>query len=125
MIKAQILDLISGPLSEKRFRDRVSQTGLIRGKRYTSESVMELSQENVLNESAVIGCRGSSIPVGTAGETSKPQVRELEALSVEIRYDSDAGAVVDARSSAVSRVICIRVLRMPVSPRTDDGLYKD
>jgi uncharacterized protein with NAD-binding domain and iron-sulfur cluster len=48
-----VLDMISRPLSEKRFLDRVSQIGLIRGKWYTSESVAELSQENVLKASAI------------------------------------------------------------------------
>ncbi len=48
-----VLDMISRPLSEKRFLDRVSQIGLIRGKWYTSESVAEFGQENVLKASAI------------------------------------------------------------------------
>ena len=48
-----VLDMISRPLSEKSFLDRVSQIGLIRGKWYTSESVAELGQENVLKASAI------------------------------------------------------------------------
>ena len=36
-----VLDMISRPLSEKSFLDRVSQIGLMRGKWYTSESVAE------------------------------------------------------------------------------------
>ena len=48
-----VLDMISRPLSEKRFLDRVSQIGLIRGKWYTSESVAEMGQENVLKASAI------------------------------------------------------------------------
>ena len=48
-----VLDMISRPLSEKSFLDRVSQIGLIRGRWFTSESVAELGQENVLKASAI------------------------------------------------------------------------
>ena len=48
-----VLDMISRPLSEKSFLDRVSQLGLMRGKWFTSESVAELGQENVLKASAI------------------------------------------------------------------------
>lgn len=48
-----VLDMISRPLSEKKFLDQVSQIGLIRGKWYTSESVAEMGQENVLKASAI------------------------------------------------------------------------
>lgn len=109
-----VLDVISRPLSEKRFLDHVSQIGLIRGKWYISESVAELSQENVL--------KASAIPVyDLSGMTAKrissywlrsarpflsvlpgdlqtvfidPQVRELDALGVEIRYGSEVGGLV-------------------------------
>lgn len=37
-----VLDMISRPLSEKKFLDQVSQIGLIRGRWYTSESVAEM-----------------------------------------------------------------------------------
>jgi protoporphyrinogen oxidase len=108
-----VLDMISRPLSEKSFLDRVSQIGLIRGKWYTSESVAELSQENVLKASAIpvydlsamtakrIGSywlRGarpflSVLPGDLQTVFIDPQVRELEALGVEIRYDSDVAGV--------------------------------
>ena len=106
--------MISRPLSEKSFLDRVSQIGLIRGKWYTSESVAELGQENVLKASAIpvydlsamTAKRISSYWVRQAspflsvlpGDLQTvfidPQVRELEALGVEIRYDSDVSGVV-------------------------------
>jgi len=109
-----VLDMISRPLSEKSFLDRVSQIGLIRGKWYTSESVAELSQENVLKASAIpvydlsamTAKRISSYWVRAAspflsvlpGDLQTvfidPQVRELEELGVEIRYDSDVSGVV-------------------------------
>ena len=109
-----VLDMISRPLSEKSFLDRVSQIGLIRGKWYTSESVAELGQENVLKASAIpvydlsamTAKRISSYWVRRAspflsilpGDLQTvfidPQVRELEALGVEIRYDSDVSGVV-------------------------------
>jgi hypothetical protein len=48
-----VLDMISRPLSGRRFLDHISQIGLLRGKWYASESVAELSQENVLKASAI------------------------------------------------------------------------
>ena len=109
-----VLDIISRPLSEKRFLDHVSQIGQIRGKWYSSESVAQLGQENVL--------KASAIPVyDLSGMTAKriasywvrlaspflsvlpgdlqtvfidPQVRELERLGVEIRYGSDVSGLV-------------------------------
>ena len=104
-----ILDMISQPLSEKSFLDRVSQIGLLRGKWYVSESVAELGQENVLKASAIplydlsamTAKRVSSYWVRQASPLLSvlpgdlqtvfidPQVRELEALGVDIRYGSD------------------------------------
>ena len=109
-----VLDMISRPLSEKSLLDRVSQVGLFRGKWYVSESVAELSQENILKASAIpaydlsamtakrIGgywARGASpflsvLPGDLQSVFIDPQVRELEALGVEIRYDSDISSVV-------------------------------
>jgi zeta-carotene desaturase len=109
-----VLDMISRPLSEKSFLDRVSQIGLIRGKWYTSESVAEIGQENVLKASAIpvydlsamTAKRISSYWVRQAspflsilpGDLQTvfidPQVRELEALSVEIRYNCEVSGVV-------------------------------
>lgn len=108
-----VLDMISRPLSEKSFLDRVSQVGLIRGKWYTSESVAELGQENVLKASAIpfydlsamtakriasYWVRQASpflsiLPGDLQTVYIEPQVRELEALGVEIRYDSDVTGV--------------------------------
>jgi uncharacterized protein with NAD-binding domain and iron-sulfur cluster len=104
-----VLDMISRPLSEKAFLDRVSQIGLIRGKWYTSESVAEFGQETVLKASAIPVYDLSAM---TAKRVSgywtrqgrpflsvlpgdlqtvfiDPQVRELESLRVDIRYHSD------------------------------------
>ena len=109
-----VLDMISRPLSDKRFLDRVSQIGLIRGKWYTSESVAEMGQENVLKASAIPVYDLSAMTAKRiAGYWVKqaspflsilpgdlqtvfidPQVRELEALGVEIRYDSEVCDVV-------------------------------
>ncbi len=109
-----VLDMISRPLSEKRFLDRVSQIGLIRGKWYTSESVAEMGQENVLKASAIpvydlsamTAKRIASYWVKQAspflsilpGDLQTvfidPQVRELEELGVEIRYDCEVINVV-------------------------------
>ncbi len=109
-----VLDMISRPLSEKSFLDRVSQIGLMRGKWFTSESVAELGQENVLKASAIpvydlsamTAKRISSywlrqpspllsiLPGDLQTVFIDPQVRELEALGVEIRYDSDVSGVV-------------------------------
>jgi protoporphyrinogen oxidase len=109
-----VLDMISRPLSEKSFLDRVSQIGLMRGKWFTSESVAELGQENVLKASAIPvydlsamtskriasywlrqGDPFLSILPGDLQTTFiDPQVRELEALGVEVRYGSDVNGVV-------------------------------
>src|SRR5215475_15534347 len=109
-----VLDMISRPLSEKRFLDRVSQIGLMRGKWYISESVAELSQENVLKASAIPAYDLSAmtakriasywvrqaspllsvLPGDLQTVFIDPQVRELETLGVEIRYDSDVSGVV-------------------------------
>lgn len=109
-----VLDMISRPLSEKRFLDRVSQIGLIRGKWYTSDSVAEMGQENVLKASAIpvydlsamtakriagYWVRQASpflsiLPGDLQTVFIDPQVRELEALGVEIRYDSEVSGVV-------------------------------
>ena len=104
-----VLDMISRPLSEKSFLDRVSQIGLIRGKWYTSESVAEMGQENILKASAIPVYDLSAMTAKRiAGYWAKqaspflsilpgdlqtvfidPQVRELEAQGVEICYDSE------------------------------------
>jgi protoporphyrinogen oxidase len=108
-----VLDMISRPLSDKRFLDRVSQIGLIRGKWYASEAVAELGQENVLKASAIpvydlsamTAKRISSYWVRSAnpflsvlpGDLQTvfidPQTRELETLGVEIRYGSEVNGV--------------------------------
>jgi hypothetical protein len=109
-----VLDMISRPLSEKSFLDRVSQIGLIRGKWYTSESVAELGQENVLKASAIpvydlsamtakriagYWLRQASpflsiLPGDLQTVFIDPQLHELETLGVEIRYDSEVCEVV-------------------------------
>ena len=109
-----VVDIISRPLSEKKFLDRVSQIGLIRGKWYTSESVAEMGQENVLKASAIpvydlsamtakriasYWIRQASpflsiLPGDLQTVFIDPQVRELEALGVEIRYDCEVSGVV-------------------------------
>ncbi len=109
-----VLDMISRPLSDKRFLDRVSQIGLIRGKWYTSESVAEMGQENILKASAIpvydlsamtakriasYWVRQASpflsiLPGDLQTVFIDPQVRELEALGVEIRYGCDVRDVV-------------------------------
>jgi len=109
-----VLDMISRPLSEKSFLDRVSQIGLMRGKWFMSESVAELGQENVLKASAIpvydlsamtakrIGSYWvrqanpflSILPGDLQTVFIDPQVRELEELGVEIRYDSDVSGIV-------------------------------
>lgn len=108
-----VLDMISRPLSQKSFLDRVSQIGLIRGKWYTSESVAEVGQENVLKASAIpvydlsamTAKRVSSywtrqgspflsvLPGNLQTAFIDPQVRELEALGVNIQYNSDVAQV--------------------------------
>ena len=109
-----VLDMISRPLSDKKFLDRVSQIGLIRGKWYTSESVAEMGQENVLKASAIpvydlsamtakriasYWVRQASpflsiLPGDLQTVFIDPQVRELEELGVAIRYDSEVCDVV-------------------------------
>lgn len=118
-----VLDMISRPLSEKSFLDRVSQIGLIRGKWYTSESVAEYGQETVLKASAIpvydlsamTAKRVSSywtrqgspflsvLPGDLQTVFIDPQVRELEALGVDIRYDSDVAGVA-MRDGAVAAI---------------------
>jgi hypothetical protein len=117
-----VLDMISRPLSEKSLLDRVSQVGLIRGKWYTSESVAELSQENVLKATAIsvydlsamtakrfVGywVRQASpflsiLPGDLQAVFIDPQVRELEALGVEIRYDSEVSGMVMREGSVAA-----------------------
>jgi hypothetical protein len=119
-----VLDMISRPLSERRFLDHVSQIGLLRGKWYASESAAELSQENVLKASAIPAydlsamtakriasywLRGASLflsvlPGDLQTVFIDPQVRELEALGVEIRYDADVRGVV-MREGCVGAVV--------------------
>jgi uncharacterized protein with NAD-binding domain and iron-sulfur cluster len=109
-----VLDMISRPLSDKSFLDRVSQIGLIRGKWFTSESVAEIGQENVLKASAIpvydlsamtakrissYWMRQSSpflsiLPGDLQTVFIEPQVRELETLGVEIRYGAEVKRVV-------------------------------
>ena len=109
-----VLDMISRPLSEKSHLDRVSQIGLIRGKWYTSESVAEMGQENVLKASAIpvydlsamtarriasYWVRQASpflsiLPGNLQTVFIDPQVRELEELGVEIRFGADVCEVV-------------------------------
>jgi zeta-carotene desaturase len=104
-----VLDMISRPLSDKRYLDRVSQIGLIRGKWYTSESLAEMGQENVLKASAIPVYDLSAmtakriagywvkqgnpflsiLPGDLQTVFIEPQVRELEALGVDIRYRSE------------------------------------
>ena len=120
-----VLDMISRPLSEKRFLDQVSQIGLIRGKWYTSESVAEMGQENVLKASAIpvydlsamTAKRIASYWVKQAspflsilpGDLQTvfidPQVRELEVLGVEIRYGSDVCEVAIQDGSVAAVVL--------------------
>jgi uncharacterized protein with NAD-binding domain and iron-sulfur cluster len=108
-----VLDMISRPLSEKRFLDRVSHTGLIRGKWYTSESVAEMGQENILKASAIPAYDLSAmtakriagywvrqaspflsiLPGDLQTVFIDPQVRELEELGVELRYDCEVSDV--------------------------------
>jgi uncharacterized protein with NAD-binding domain and iron-sulfur cluster len=117
-----VLDMISRPLSDKKFLDRVSQIGLIRGKWYTSESVAEMGQENVLKASAIpvydlsamtakriasYWVRQASpflsvLPGDLQTVFIDPQVRELEALGVEIRYNSEVCDVVTQDGSVAA-----------------------
>jgi uncharacterized protein with NAD-binding domain and iron-sulfur cluster len=109
-----VVDIISRPLSDKKFLDRVSQIGLIRGKWYTSESVAEMGQENVLKASAIpvydlsamtakriasYWVRQASpflsiLPGDLQTVFIDPQVRELETLGVEIRFNCEVTGVV-------------------------------
>jgi protoporphyrinogen oxidase len=120
-----VLDMISRPLSEKRFLDRVSQIGLIRGKWYTSESVAEMGQENVLKASAIpvydlsamtakriasYWVRQASpflsiLPGDLQTVFIDPQVHELEALGVEIRYGSEVCDVMMHDSTVAAIVL--------------------
>jgi protoporphyrinogen oxidase len=119
-----VLDMISRPLSQKSFLDRVSQVGLMRGKWYISESVAELGQENVLKASAIpvyelsamtakrissYWVRQSSpllsvLPGNLQTTFIDPQVRELESLGVDIRYNSPVTGIVmdEGRVAAVT-----------------------
>jgi hypothetical protein len=121
-----VLDMISRPLSDKRSLDRVSQIGLIRGKWYTSESVAEMGQENVLKASAIPVYDLSAMTAKRiAGYWVKqaspflsilpgnlqtvfidPQVSELKALGVDIRYDSEVCDV--AMSEGVVAAVRLR-----------------
>ena len=104
-----VVDMLSRPLSDKSLLDHVSQIGLIRGKWYTSESVAEMGQENILKASAIqvydlsamtakriasYWLRQASpflsiLPGDLQTVFIDPQVRELEKLGVQIRYDSE------------------------------------
>ncbi|MFT3894415.1 MAG: FAD-dependent oxidoreductase [Anaerolineales bacterium] len=121
-----VLDMISRPLSDKKYLDRVSQIGLIRGKWYTSESVAEMGQENVLKASAIpvydlsamTAKRIASYWVKQAspflsvlpGDLQTvfidPQVRELEQLGIDIRYDTEVCDVV-MQNGAVKAVTLV------------------
>jgi hypothetical protein len=109
-----VVDMLSRPLSDKSLLDHVSQIGLIRGKWYTSESVAEMGQENILKASAIqvydlsamtakriasYWLRQASpflsiLPGDLQTVFINPQVRELEALGVDIRYDSEVCDIV-------------------------------
>ena len=117
-----VLDMISRPLSDKKFLDRVSQIGLIRGKWYTSESVAEMGQENVLKASAIPVYDLSAMTAKhiasywvrqaspflsiLSGDLQTvfidPQVRELELLGVKIRYDTAVRDVVMCEGAAAA-----------------------
>ena len=119
-----MLDMISRPLSDKRYLDRVSQIGLIRGKWYTSESVAEIGQENILKATAIpvydlsamtakrmasYWMRQASpflsiLPGDLQTIFIDPQVHELETLGVEIRYDCEVSDVV-MHEGAVAAVV--------------------
>ena len=88
-----VLDMISRPLSDKRFLDRVSQIGLIRGKWYTSESVAEMGQENVL--------KASAIPVYDLSAMTAKQISQL------------LGAAASPFLSVLHREICKRFSSIP------------
>jgi protoporphyrinogen oxidase len=119
-----VLDMISRPLSERSFLDHVSQIGLIRDKWYASESVAELSQENILKASAIPAydlsamtakrvagywVKGATpflsvLPGNLQTAFIDPQARELEFLGVDIRYGSEVSGVAmrDGRPTAVT-----------------------
>ncbi len=119
-----VLDMLSRPLSQKRFLDRVSQIGLMRGRWFSSESIAQLGQENVLKASAIpvyelSGMTAklvssywmrqpdpllSILPGDLQAVFIEPQVKELEDLGVEIRYEAEvSGIVMDAgKVAAVS-----------------------
>jgi uncharacterized protein with NAD-binding domain and iron-sulfur cluster len=108
-----VIDMLSRPLSETRLLDHVSHIGLMRGKWYVSESVAELHQENVLKATAIPAYDISAMTVkrflgywvrqgnpflsvlpGDLQEVFiEPQVRELEALSVDIRHGAEVTGV--------------------------------
>jgi protoporphyrinogen oxidase len=118
-----VLDMISRPLSEKSYLDRVSQIGLIRGKWYSSESVAEFGQEQVLKASAIPvydlsamtakrvasywARQASPFLSVLAGDLQTefidPQTRELQRLGVDIRYECEVAGVTmrDGRVSAI------------------------
>jgi hypothetical protein len=119
-----VLDMISRPLSDKSFLDRVSQIGLLRGKWYSSESVAELGQENVLKASAIPVYDLSAmtakriaaywvrqadpflsvLPGDLQSHFIDPQAREIEALGVEVRLNTEVTGVAmrDGQVSAVT-----------------------
>ena len=119
-----VLDMLSRPLSDKKALDKVSQIGLIRSKWYTSESVADMGQENVLKASAIPVYDLSAMTAKRiAGYWVKqaspflsilpgdlqtvfinPQVRELEELGVEIRYNSEVCDVL-MQDGAISAVV--------------------
>jgi uncharacterized protein with NAD-binding domain and iron-sulfur cluster len=108
-----VIDILSRPLSEKRLLDHVSHIGLMRGKWYISESVAELHQENVLKATAIPAYDISAMTIkrlfdywvrqadpflsvlpGDLQEVFiEPQVRELEALGVNIHYGAEVTGV--------------------------------
>jgi hypothetical protein len=108
-----VLDLISRPLSEKRFLDRVSQVGLLRGKWYASDAAAEFGQENILKATAIPSYDLSGmtakrfigywmrqadpflsvLPGDLQDVFIEPQVRELEALGVDIQYHCEVQRV--------------------------------
>jgi hypothetical protein len=118
-----VLDMISRPLSEKRFLDRVSQVGLLRGKWYASEAAAEIGQENILKATAIPAYDLSamtakrfigywmrqadpflSVLPGDLQEVFiEPQVRELESLGVDIQYHCEVQQV-KVRNGSVDSV---------------------
>ncbi len=118
-----VIDIASRPLSEKRMLDQVSHVGLLRGKWYISDTVAELGHENLLKASAIPAYDASAMTVrrmmgywirqpspflsvlpGDLQEVFiEPQVRELEALGVEIRYGAEVTGV-SMRGGAVEGI---------------------